>query len=409
MSTFVLRAAAVAAAFLPLWGTAAPLSLEAAIELAVQRSEAARAARIGAGGAREAARAAGQLPDPMLRAGIENLPVSGSDRLGTRDAMTMKRIGLSQAFVSAAKRSARQAAAEADARKEAARADVAAADTRLQAALAFLDGWFAGEAVKLASALEHHAHEALEAERARLSASTATATQVLGLAAARGVIADEAEEARQQQARALVALQRWTGQETTELLPAGAPAQPAEAAYVQHHPSVASLRREIDAARLAAAASAADHQPDWTWEVAYGQRSGHPDMVSFGISVPLPVAPAHRQHRATAARLAQAQQAEAGLAEAQRGAAAEYRALQGDARRLEERIRRYGASVLRVAEQRTAVALAAYRANQAPLATLFEARHAELEARRKLLALQRDLATTQARLAFTPLAEGAIR
>lgn len=34
---------------------------------------------------------------------------------------------------------------------------------------------------------------------------------------------------------------------------------------------------------------------------------------------------------------------------------------------------------------------------------LFEARHAELEAQRKLLALNRDLAKVQAQLAFKPL------
>jgi hypothetical protein len=33
----------------------------------------------------------------MLRAGIDNLPVTGSDRFsGTRESMTMKRIGISQ-------------------------------------------------------------------------------------------------------------------------------------------------------------------------------------------------------------------------------------------------------------------------------------------------------------------------
>jgi outer membrane protein, heavy metal efflux system len=34
---------------------------------------------------------------------------------------------------------------------------------------------------------------------------------------------------------------------------------------------------------------------------------------------------------------------------------------------------------------------------------VFEVRHAELEARRKLLALQRDLARVRAQLAFKPL------
>ena len=132
-------------------------------------------------------------------------------------------------------------------------------------------------------------------------------------------------------------------------------------------------------------------------------------MVTFGVSIPLQIAPAQRQDRETASRLALVEKAEAELAEATRTAIAEYRTLTGDARRLQQRIERYGASVVKPAEQRTAAALAGYRSNQVPLMTLFEARHAEVEVRRKLLSLQRELAKTQVQLAFKPLVEGAAR
>ncbi len=58
-------------------------------------------------------------------------------------------------------------------------------------------------------------------------------------------------------------------------------------------------------------------------------------------------------------------------------------------------------------KQRTAATLAAYRSNQASLVMLFEARHAEVEAQRKLLTLQRDLAKAQAQLVFKPISQGA--
>ena len=56
------------------------------------------------------------------------------------------------------------------------------------------------------------------------------------------------------------------------------------------------------------------------------------------------------------------------------------------------------------ATQRISVAMAAYASNQTSLVTLFEARHAEVEAQRKLLALQRDLARARAQLTYKPLA-----
>ena len=61
---------------------------------------------------------------------------------------------------------------------------------------------------------------------------------------------------------------------------------------------------------------------------------------------------------------------------------------------------------LRVGVSFTSAALAAYRSNQLALTAVFEARHAEVEAQRKLLALQRDLVRTQAQLNLKPIAQG---
>ena len=63
--------------------------------------------------------------------------------------------------------------------------------------------------------------------------------------------------------------------------------------------------------------------------------------------------------------------------------------------------------MLTPAQQRTAATTAAYRSNQATFTSLFEALHAEVDLRRKQLNLQRELAKTQARLAFKPLMSAA--
>ncbi|MNX40270.1 Outer membrane efflux protein [compost metagenome] len=409
MSLPFSRAAVWAVALLPSLAAAAPLSLDAALELAARRSEATRAARAGVASATAAASAAPQLPDPTLRIGVDNLPATGADRFHTtRDSMTMKRIGLSQEWLSADKRAARQAAAEASVGLEAVRVQAAVADTRRQAALAYVDAFYAGESVKLAQRMEHHAHEELEASRARLSSAAGSSQDVLALAGARGIAEDETADLLQQQEAASVAFQRWVGVPPDELRSPGAIAVPSEAAYVAAHPTVAAMQRDVDVARQTAAVTASNRKPNWTWEVAYGQRTGYADMVSVGLSIPLPVAPGERQDRDTAAKLALVEKAEADLAEATRAATAEYQALRSDAQRLQQRIDRYRSGVVVPAGQRTAAATAAYRSNQGSLVTLFEARHAEVEAQRKLLTLQRDLARTHVQLAFRPLTtEGA--
>ncbi|RCW66073.1 TolC family protein [Pseudorhodoferax soli] len=407
MFTFPLRAAFLVAAMLPALAAAASLTLDQALDLAVRRSDATHAARAGVAGANETARAAGQLSDPTLRLGVDNLPMTGGDRFSTtRESMTMKRIGIGQEWVSADKRAARQAAAEAVAIRESVSLLAAAGDVRMQTAQAYLDVYFAGEALKLATQTEHHLHEELEAAKGRLSSAAGSSQDVLALASARGIAEDDTADVLQQERGARVALERWVGVAADELAAPSGLTNGGEASYVANHPAVLAARRGTEVARQEAAVAAANRKPNWSWEVSYGQRSGYSDMLSVGVSIPLPVAPAQRQDRDTAAKLALVEKAEANLVEATRTASAEFQRLASDAQRLAQRAERYQSSVVAPAQQRTAVALAGYRSNQVSLTTLFEARHAEVDAQRKLLSLQRDLAKVRAQLAFTPLLPG---
>lgn len=91
-----------------------PLSLEAALALAEARSPDVAAQSAGVAAAHAAAAAAGRLPDPQLVVGIENLPVSGPERWSlTREAMTMRKVGLMQELPNGARRHAEADAARA--------------------------------------------------------------------------------------------------------------------------------------------------------------------------------------------------------------------------------------------------------------------------------------------------------
>lgn len=58
--------------------------------------------------AREMAAAAGRRPDPVLKLGVENLPIDGPDRFTIgRDFMTMRRVGVMQEFTRKDKLSSR--------------------------------------------------------------------------------------------------------------------------------------------------------------------------------------------------------------------------------------------------------------------------------------------------------------
>ena len=71
------------------------LSLAEAQRLAIERSRQITAQDAAVTASRDMAVAAGRLPDPVLKIGVDNLPVSGPDRGSfTADFMTMRRIGL---------------------------------------------------------------------------------------------------------------------------------------------------------------------------------------------------------------------------------------------------------------------------------------------------------------------------
>ena len=408
MFTRFLSAAALMAATLSAPANAAVLTLDEALDVAVQRSPSARGARAGTASAIESARAAGQLPDPVLAIGIDNLPVTGPDRFRTTaDSMTMKRVGISQEWLSREKRESREAAARALVSREQVSEQVAAAQTRLQTALAYVDAWYAAESLQLTTLAEHHLHEEYEAARARLASAGSSSQEVLAVSGARGVAEDESAEVRQAQAAAFATLYRWIGRQPDALALPVLPPTSQEQAYVSLHPAVVAARRDIQVAQREAAVAASNRTPNWTWQASYGQRTGFSDMVSFGVNIPLPVAPAERQDRETAAKLALVEKGEAALEDATRMAIAEYRSQASDAQRLSERIERYRSAVVTPAQQRSRAALGGYSSNQVTLMTLFEARHAEVEAQRKLLALQRDLTKVRAQLAFKPLSPGA--
>lgn len=77
------------------------LSLDQALQMATERSAPSQATQASVQASREMAAKSDQLPDPMLKFGVDNLPVNGSDRFSlTSDFMTMRRIGIEQQWVS---------------------------------------------------------------------------------------------------------------------------------------------------------------------------------------------------------------------------------------------------------------------------------------------------------------------
>src|ERR1700675_3443176 len=87
---------------------------------------------------------AAQLPDPVAKLGINNLPVNGEDRFSlTRDFMTMRSVGVMQELTRIEKREARAERSESEAEKAAAEKSVTIAAIQRDSAIAWLDRYYA--------------------------------------------------------------------------------------------------------------------------------------------------------------------------------------------------------------------------------------------------------------------------
>ena len=121
-----------------------PLPLAEAQRLAVARSRQLSAQDFAVTASREMAVTAGQLPDPVLKFGVDNLPVNGSDRFSfTNDFMTMRRVGVMQEITRADKRQLRADRFEREAGKSLAEKNKITAVIERDTALAWLDRYYA--------------------------------------------------------------------------------------------------------------------------------------------------------------------------------------------------------------------------------------------------------------------------
>jgi outer membrane protein TolC len=119
------------------------LTFNQAMQLAQERSRQLVAQEAAADTARNLAVAVGQLPDPTLQLGINNLPISGMDQFSIgRDFMTMRSYGVAQEFVRPEKRQARSARFEREAEGAEVGRELALANLQRETALAWLERYY---------------------------------------------------------------------------------------------------------------------------------------------------------------------------------------------------------------------------------------------------------------------------
>lgn len=401
-----LAAALAAATCAPLG--AQTLTLAEAQRRAVERSLVPAAQDAAIASAREMAVAAGQRPDPVLRLGIDNLPVEGPDRFSTtRDFMTMKRIGLMQEFTRADKRELRAERFEREAGRSLAEKAGRVAGVRRDTALAWIERFYAEAMAAVVAEQSKFAAQELVAAEGAYRGGRGTQAEVLAAHGSLAALEDRASELARRVRTATIGLVRWVGEEARAPLAGRPPVDvlPLDARALnealERHPRAAVLSRQEDLARTEARLAQAGRKADWSVEVAYQQRGSlYGDMLSIGLAVPLQWSRASLQDREVAAKLAQAEQARAEREEALRAQLAEGRALIAEWESGRERLARYARDLLPLTRERTLATQAAYAGGKTGLAELLLARRNETDVRLQAVQLEMETARLWAQLDY---------
>ena len=393
---------------LPGWA-AEPLSLAEAQALAVARSQLLAANNASITASREMAAAAGQLPDPILKFGVENLPLTGPGRLSlSRDFMTMRRIGLSQELPRAQKRQLRAERVEREADRTRAEKQLNVANIMRDTAIAWIERYYTDEMRHLV--LRQIRETELQVQTAQSGYGTGRNSQAdfFAARAALVMLEDRLSEIDRQARNAELTLARWIGPDANRTVATTPPPWQtswldgvALEAHLQHHPDLILLRARLEAALTEARLAEANKNADWSVEATYSQRgSAYSDMVSFGVSVPLQWDQKSRQDREVAAKLALVDEARARYEEMLRQYDAELRNLLNDWRTGKRRVARYLDELVPLATHRSDAALTAYRTGKGDLAATLLARRDEVDTRMQALAVEMDTARAWARQNF---------
>ena len=386
-----------------------PLTLQEAQRIAVDRSQQLAAQDASAAAARAQGLAAGQLPDPILRLGIDNLPANGPDRFSvTRDFMTQRRIGLSQEIPRREKRQLKAEKFERDAQRIQAQRQLTLANVRRDSALAWLDRHYTQAQRTL---LQQQIDEtSLQVQGADSAFRTNRGSQADVFAARGAVIAlqDRLSQIDRQLRGAALMLARWVGTAASQRPTSGSPPWQTSSLeadisseHLKRHPDLLAISADIDAAETEVRLAQANKKSDITVEASYSQRgSAYSNMLSFGVSIPLQWDEKNRQDRELVAKLAMVDEARARYEDMLRSHEAEVRSWLNDWQTGKDRLIRYRDELIPNAQHRSEATLTAYRNGKTDLAPLLLARRDEIEARMQALTLETETARLWAQINF---------
>ena len=363
------------------------LTLAETIKLATENQPLLQSLDDAADSSRQAAVAEGQLPDPKIKIGIVNLPVTNNDAFRfSRDDQTAVNIGISQDVIPSKKREIASKRMEAEADQFHAEQIATARSIERDVALAWLDAFEAQRKFEL----YQNIMDEMTAERkvliSRISSNGTQTSDVLKLDGRLSMTNDKRLMAQRDVRKARADLARWIGPASLRAISTELPVmsshlnRDAALAEIEKHPLLQNAHQSEKVAQFDVDKAQADIQRNWGWEAGYGKRfADRSDMLSFQVSMDLQLDRANRQDRRTAEKLVLVEKSHKLTEDRRRALSSELENASADAEVAEARENEHLTRLIPNAEALLKISQAAYTSGKQSLSDVWEARRSLIE------------------------------
>jgi len=348
---------------------------------------------------REIADAADELPDPRLRAGIQNLPVSGpaAFELG-RQLPTQIQVGIEQEIPNLAKRRARFGMADADIDLAAAQLRQTRYRVRVGAGMAWISLAYAQRALTVADDALAETEGLVPLARSAVAAGSARPAESLEIRRAVLEVEDMRTRIEADREAAQAMLSRYTALPTataTGTIPSADLDPEGLRAMLQSNPELVVALAQVRQAEARSDLARSERRPDFGVNVSYGRRDpDFGDAISVMGSITLPIFADRRQNPRIAAAEAEAAAAQSARADRLRELEARFETDLAAWRSAYRQWQRATDELLPLAESRVDLERASFAAGRAELLDVIDA--IKTLAVLRVDILQREEATVEA-------------
>ena len=351
-----------------------PLTLAEAEDLALDQEPGHAALLARAAAFDEHAVAAGQLPDPTMRIGLANYPISSGGF--STEGMTQAQLGFRQNFPSGKSRSFSTRRLESMSDEMAASADARARDVLTKVRNEWLEAYYWQHANGIVTESRPFFSDLVAVTRSLYAVGRKTQHDVLRAELELSRLDDRLIEINRRHMQAKAALSEWLGSAANRPVASNLPAWEQLPVIeelqrnLSSHPALRAADAKVDAGHAGVRLAEEHKKPGWALDLGYGYRDGNlpsgdprSDFVSLSVTMDLPFFRKNRQDRSLKAALSERSASEFEKNDLSRRLSSQLDSEYAHWQDLGRRLELYESQILSLSESQAQAALLAYQSD----------------------------------------------